>query len=71
MRDMRAAERERFLRRSPDERLLDELRDLTEEEFEEFAKWAGWSQEFAENVAWWIQQGWRYFERRRPWVGPV
>ena len=66
MRDMRAAERERFLRRSPDERLLDELRDLTEEEFEEFAKWAGWSQEFAENVVWWIQHGWRYFERPVP-----
>ena len=49
--------------RGPNPRLLDELRDLTKEGFAEFAEWKGLQPAEAENVAWWIQHGWRYFER--------
>ncbi len=58
--------KEREKRGSPDPRLLDELRDLRQEEFDEYADWEGWSAPWRENVVWWIKHGWRYFERPVP-----
>ena len=58
--------KEREKRRSPDPRRLDELRDLTQEEFDEYADWCGWSKSWRENVVWWMKYGWRYFERPVP-----
>ncbi len=49
--------------RSPDPEILDQLRDIPGPKFEQYADLQGWSQEYQENVIWWIRHGWRYRER--------
>ncbi len=52
--------------RKPDQRKLDELRDMTAGELEEFRIWKGLSVGHMENVTWWVEHGWRYFIRPVP-----